>query len=177
MYPGQTFSPLKHYEDGRLLPHVKRTDGYYSTTAIAEHAIKVLRDHAANHAKTPFFHYVAFTVPHFPLQAPPEDIARYRDKYRGGWDEMRQARWRRQQELGLASGELPPIERDVGPPYKFPDAFKKLGPGEVDRPLPWNELTAEQRDFQATKISIHAAMVDRMDREIGRVLQQLRDMG
>ncbi len=75
------------------------------------------------------------------------------------------------------SGDLPPRERDVGPPYKFPEALKKLGPHEVDRPLPWSELTAEQQAFQATKMAIHAAMVDRMDREIGRLLDQLRDMG
>src|SRR4029453_5367574 len=79
--------------------------------------------------------------------------------------------------LGLAAGMLSVPERDVGPPYHFPDALKKLGPGEVNRPLPWRELTEEQRDFQATKMAIHAAMVDRMDREIGRVLDQVRAMG
>ncbi|HUP77447.1 MAG TPA: sulfatase-like hydrolase/transferase, partial [Pirellula sp.] len=55
--------------------------------------------------------------------------------------------------------------------------MEKLGPGEVNRPLPWSELTEEQRRFQATKMAIHAAMVDRMDQEIGRVLVQLRAMG
>jgi arylsulfatase len=69
------------------------------------------------------------------------------------------------------------MERDLGPPYRFPEAFEKLGPGEVDRPLPWDELTPEQRRFQATKMAIHAAMVDRMDREIGRLIAQLRSMG
>ena len=64
-----------------------------------------------------------------------------------------------------------------GRPIAFPDALKKLGPGEVNRPLPWSELTDEQRRFQATKMAIHAAMVDRMDREIGRVLAQLKAMG
>jgi arylsulfatase len=54
--------------------------------------------------------------------------------------------------------------------------MQKLGPGEVNRPLPWSELNDEQRAFQATKMAIHAAMVDRMDREIGRVLDQLRAM-
>ena len=58
-----------------------------------------------------------------------------------------------------------------------PDALEKLGPGEVNRPLPWSELTDEQRRFQATKMAIHAAMVDRMDREIGRVIAQLKAMG
>ncbi len=65
----------------------------------------------------------------------------------------------------------------MGPPYDFPKAMEQLGPGEVNRPLPWSELTDEQRRFQAAKMEIHAAMVDRMDREIGRVLDQLRAMG
>ena len=64
-----------------------------------------------------------------------------------------------------------------GPPYDNPDVLKLLGPGEVNRPLPWDSLTDEQRAFQAAKMAIHAAMVDRMDREIGRVLDQLRTMG
>jgi arylsulfatase len=69
------------------------------------------------------------------------------------------------------------LERDVGPPYHFPDDLEKLGPGEVNRPLPWNELTGQQREYQAAKMAVHAAMIDRMDREIGRVLEQLREMG
>jgi len=55
--------------------------------------------------------------------------------------------------------------------------MKKLGANELNRPLPWHELTAAQREFQAKKMAVHAAMVDRMDREIGRVLAQLRTMG
>jgi arylsulfatase A-like enzyme len=55
--------------------------------------------------------------------------------------------------------------------------LEKLGPGEINRPLPWEQLTSEQRRFQATKMAIHAAMIDRMDQEIGRILQQLKAMG
>jgi arylsulfatase len=72
---------------------------------------------------------------------------------------------------------LSAVERDVGPPYAFPEAIEKLGPNELNRPLPWKDLTAEQRAFQAEKMAVHAAMVDRMDREIGRVLAQLRASG
>jgi arylsulfatase len=150
--------------------------GYYVTKATADHAIDCLKDHAAHHAGQPFFQYIAFIAPHFPLHALPEDIAKYRDRYLAGWEAMRAARFRRQKEMGLTTTTLSAIEREVGPPYAFPDAFKKLGPGEVNRPLPWAELTVEQRRFQATKMAIHAAMVDRMDQEIGRVLKQLRDM-
>ena len=83
----------------------------------------------------------------------------------------------RQLRQRIVTGPLSPVERDVGPPYPFPDAIKKLGPNELNRPLPWKELTAEQRAFQADKMAVHAAMVDRMDREIGRVLKQIKDMG
>lgn len=89
---------------------------------------------------------------------------------------MRKERLKRQRELGIKVGDLSPLEPDVGPPYHFPEQLKILGPGEINRPLPWEELTEEQRRFQATKMAIHAAMIDRMDQEIGRVLDQLRDM-
>ena len=54
--------------------------------------------------------------------------------------------------------ELSAVERNVGPPYDFPDDIALLGPGEVNKPRPWNDLTPEQKDFQATKMAIHAAM-------------------
>ena len=151
--------------------------GYYATIATVDHAIACLRDHAANHADKPFFHYIPFIAPHFPLHALPEDIAKYRDKYLAGWEAMREARFARQQKMGLVNTTLSALEREVGPPYAFPEALEKLGPGEVNRPLPWSELTDEQRRFQATKMAIHAAMVDRMDQEIGRYLAQLRAVG
>lgn len=173
---GRFFSPQKHAEDDVLLPPVGRDEGYYATTAIADHAIRCLEEHASDYADQPFFHYVAFTSPHFPLHALPEDIDRYRDTYTIGWDEVRARRWQRIQELGLVDAELSDVERDVGPPYHFPEALEQLGPGEVNRPLPWDSLTDEQREFQATKMAIHAAMVDRMDQEVGRLLDQLRAM-
>lgn len=151
--------------------------GYYTTIAIADHAIDCLKDHAAHHAERPFFHYVAFTAPHFPLHAPPEDIAKYRDQYLGGWEAMRHARWTRLRKLGITNTELSKLEAEVGPPRDYPEALKTLGPGEVNRPRPWASLTGEQRRFQATKMAIHAAMVDRMDREIGRILAQVEAMG
>jgi arylsulfatase len=173
---GRYFSPKNHFEDGKKLPAAQRDSGYYTTIAIADHAVKCLQEHAAQHAEQPFFQYVCFTAPHFPLHALPEDIARYRDKYRVGWDAIRTARHERQKALGFAQQELPPLERNVGPPYAFPEAIKQLGPGEINRPLPWAELSPEQQAFQAEKMAIHAAMVDRMDREIGRIGKQLAAM-
>lgn len=151
--------------------------GYYATIATADHAIECLKDHAANHTNKPFFHYIPFIAPHFPLHALPEDIAKYRDKYLAGWDKMREARFARQKEMGITNTTLSTLEREVGPPYAFPEAMAALGSGEVNRPLPWAELTDEQRRFQATKMAIHAAMVDRMDQEIGRIIAQLKSMG
>ncbi len=171
------FSPQKLYGDDRPLPAVKRDTGYYATTAIADHAIECLKDHAAKHGDKPFFEYLAFTSPHFPIQALPEDIERYRTRYREGWDVMRNERWDRIQAMGVAKGTLPAVEPNVGPKSDRTQALAKLGPGEINRPRPWNELTAEQAEFQATKMAILAAMIDRMDREIGRVLQQVRTMG
>ncbi len=173
---GRFFNPRVHWEDDKKLPPVEPGTGYYGTIAIADHAVKCLKEHAEQHADKPFFHYLAFTAPHFPLHALPEDIARYRSRYRKGWEAVRAQRWKRLQSLGIVAGELSSVERNVGPPYHFPDALKTLGPGEVNRPLVWNELTGEQHEFQATKMAIHAAMIDRMDREIGRVLDQLRAM-
>ena len=170
------FAPKQHTEDDVALQPVAAGSGYYTSTAIADHAIKCLREHAEKFATQPFFEFLAFTAPHFPLQAPPEDIARYKEKYLRGWDAMRDERWQRMHAMGIGGGALSAIEREVGPPYAFSEAIKKLGPNEVNRPLPWEGLSATQREFQAEKMAIHAAMVDRMDREIGRVLAQIREM-
>lgn len=172
------FAPQKHTEDDKPLPAIDPAkDDYYSTTAIADHAIKWLKDHAEHRPDKPFFEFLAFTSPHFPLQAPPQDIAKYRKTYLAGWDAMRQQRWERLQALHIPGASLSAIERNVGPPFAYPQALKKLGPNEINRPLPWEELSDAQKDFQACKMAIHAAMVDRMDREIGRVLAQLNAMG
>jgi len=163
-------------DDIPIVPADDESD-YYATIAVADHAIDCLQEHAKQYADRPFFHYIPFISPHFPLQALPEDIARYRDRYLEGWDKLRDERFARQQKLGILNTTLSKLEPDVGPPYDFPKAFEILGPGEINRPFPWNDLTDEQRRFQATKMAIHAAMIDRMDREIGRVVEQLKTMG
>lgn len=170
------FYPRQHTLDDRPLPSVNKDEGYYSSTAIADHAIDFLKEHAAHFSGKPFFQYLAFTAPHFPVQAPPEEIARYRDTYQSGWDDMRDRRWKRMQALKIGGSSLAHIERDLGPPYDFPDAIRKLGPNELNRPVEWKSLNQQQKRFQASKMAVHAAMVTRMDREIGRVLDQLRAM-
>lgn len=173
---GRFFNPLVHYKDDRKLPAVPKGTPFYGTTAIADHAIECLQQHAQEFPDAPFFQYLAFTAPHFPLQALPEDIAKYRDRYRNGWDQTRAARFAKQQQLGMPPVALSDVEREVGPPYAFPNAMKILGDGEIDRPLAWDALTDVQREFQATKMAIHAAMIDRIDRELGRVVDQIRQM-
>jgi len=179
---GRFFNPTVHYEDDQKLPAIAPSPtngptGYYGTKAIADHAIKSLQDHEQNHSDSPFFHYLAFTAPHFPLHAPAEDIAQYADKYQNGWRAAREQRWQKIKSRGIVNDRLSPVERQVGPPYDHPKAIEQLGPGEVNRRLPWSELDEQQRTFQAAKMAIHAAMIDRMDREIGRVLDQIRKMG
>ena len=170
------FFPKQHLLDDKRLPAVTTEDRYYVTEAIADFAIAQLRQHAAEKSGQPFFSYVAFTAPHFPLKAPPEDIARYLGKYDRGWDQVRQERYDRQRSLGIVRTALATSEREVGPPYAFPADIEKLGPGEVNLTLPWTELSEEQRKFQATKMAIHAAMIERMDHEIGRIIEQIKRM-
>ena len=161
-------------EDGRQVPV---TDDFYATTAIGDHAVKCLADHAREHAGKPFFHYVPFTAPHFPLHAPPELVAKYRDRYRAGWNAVQEARAARLKKLGIVTNAPAAMERDQGPPYHNPDALTILGEGEVNRPLPWEELSSKQREFQIDKMAIHAAMIDSMDQQVGRILAQLEAMG
>lgn len=170
------FSPKRILIDDVPQPAVPRGTDYYATTAIADHVVQVLQEHEANHADQPFFHFVAFSAPHFPLHALPEDIDKYRDRYQQDWEKVRESRWAQIQSSGIVTGKLSEVERDQGAPYPRPDDIKAYGPGEVALPLPWESLTEEQKKFQATKMAIHAAMIDRMDQEIGRILDQLKAM-
>ena len=172
------FTPRNHTEDDKPLPPVDPSSGYYATKAIASHSIKCLKEHAAQFADKPFFQYLCFTSPHFPLQALPEDIAKYRDRYLAGWDALRAERYARHREMGLITCELAVRAEKTAPRWNPSEAElqQKIGLGEIGRAVAWGELTEAQKIFQAGKMAIHAAMVDRMDREIGRVLDQLRAM-
>ncbi|YCM44209.1 sulfatase-like hydrolase/transferase [Verrucomicrobiaceae bacterium 227] len=175
---GRFFNPTKHWKDDKHLPPVEKNSGFYATTALADHVIEVLSDHDANYNAAPFFHYLAFAAPHFPLHALPEDIEIYQNTYNDGWDSIREQRWKRMQEMGLLTHtSLSATERELGPPYPFPNALKTLGDHEVNKPRFWNSLTARQQKFQSTKMAIHAAMIHRMDLEIGRIFDQIKKMG
>jgi arylsulfatase len=150
------FSPRDHQLDDQPLPQPKLEDGYYSTVAIAQHAIDELAGHDAQHRGEPYFLYLAFTVPHFPVMAPAEDIVRYRGKFAAGWDALRERRLDRMRKLGIVSCALSP--RTPGVPA-------------------WDTLSPDDQEMWQRRMEVHSAMVDRMDREIGRVLEQVRKSG
>lgn len=172
------FSPRHHQLDDKPLAPPAAGEKYYTTTATANRAIEWLTEHSTDNKEQPFFLYLAFIAPHFPLHALPEDIARYRDRYKPGWDVIRAERWQRMRKLGLVAGDLSAPEPNIAPGWNLgeKDLQARIGPGESGHAVPWNELTPEQQEFQSHKMAVHAAMIDRMDQEIGRVLQKVREM-
>jgi arylsulfatase len=129
---------------------------FYATDAIVDYSTEFLDE--AIHRGKPFFHYIAFNAPHYPLQAPKEDILNYRGVYDAGWEQIREARFKKQQELGLF-GELQAL-----PPL----------PAHMSA---WDSLSAEQQEFESFRMSVYAAMVDRLDRNIGRLVSYLEEKG
>jgi arylsulfatase A-like enzyme len=125
---------------------------FYTTDAFADHTISTLRRFAKE--GKPFFVHLCFTAPHSPMHARPEDIERYKGKYGGGWAAVRQQRHQRQLEMKLI------------------DSKWEL-PGPDSRVYNWEE---SDRKWEDLRMAVYAAMVDRMDRNIGRVLQALKDL-
>lgn len=136
--------------------------GYYSTDAFTDHAIETIRNYHAG--DKPFFHYLCYTAPHFPLHAPKEVIARYRGKYSDGYFKMRESRYRRLVELGLVDSR-----------WKLSAVDSKTGDFRYDYEVaPWDELPDREREER--RMEVYAAMVDRMDQNIGRLLSALDEM-
>ncbi len=153
-------------------------NGYYSTTVITDYAIQFLKEHQSVHADLPFFLYTAYISPHFPLQAPGEIIDKYRDYYLTGWEHLKEQRYQRQKELGFELGENSPFEYMVTAPWSWPEKWLKDSiPGEIRLAKPWEQLTEKEKYLQATKMAIHAAMVDIIDQEVGRIIGQIKAMG
>jgi arylsulfatase len=165
----------KEYINEKPLVRSDNNKFTFSTTEITNQGLRQLKEHQANYAKQPFFLYLAYTVPHFPLQASPEDIEKYKKTYLGGWDMMREARLKRMKELGIYKGKLSEPEPRARWEYQD-DSFllSKYGDGEVFESGPWSALTKKQQEFQALKMAIHAAMVDKLDQEVGRVIAELK---
>ena len=128
--------------------------GFYATDAFTDHAIELVEESDELDDDQPFFLYLAYTSPHWPLHAWPEDVAKYRGRYMEGWEAVRRSRYARMQEIGLLAPEWELTEQDS---------------------LPWSALPATLKDEMDHRMAVYAAMIDRMDQNIGRLLQTLRD--
>jgi arylsulfatase A-like enzyme len=170
------FSAREHYLDDQPLPNLASDSGYYTTKEVANRAIDFLSAHPK---EDPYFLYLCFTAPHFPLHALPEDIAAQRGRYDEGWDVIRNRRYQRLRQQRIVNHSLPSLDPTYFPHWNLSEAdlLSKLGPGEVGRAVPWKSLNAAQRRFQARKMEIHAAMIARMDIELARVLAQAKQAG
>ena len=175
--PNHHFNPKVLSLDDHPLPPVPPDSGYYDTTAIADHMIDFLKEHQEKYPDQPFFGYVAYLSPHFPLMAPPQDIAKYKDRYLEGWDAVRVERLAREKQMGLVNCELSAREPQIRAADCPPGAEAKISPDEIAYALPWDSLSQDQKNFQAAKMAVHAAMVDRLDQETGRILDQVKAMG
>ncbi|MEM9346970.1 MAG: sulfatase-like hydrolase/transferase [Planctomycetota bacterium] len=168
--------PTEHFVDGRRLDAVERSDNYNSSRACTDYLIEFLKDHDKQHKDKPFFAYLSFTAPHYPLQADEDDIKEYVDDFGDGWDARRARIFVKQRQMGLINSDLSPLDPRTIAPSGTKQQRDVLGRGEVPYALRWFELNEQQQAFQAQKMRIYAAMVDRMDREIGRIIYQLRRM-
>jgi len=142
----------------------------YKTDFITDYAIDWLEDYSND--DKPFFLYLPYHAAHYPLQARPEDIARYRGKYKEGWDRLREKRFARAQSEGI----LPPNTKLSPPEGNFNQFRGPLLPAYTDY-YPWDSLSAAQQDSLDLEMAVYAAMIDRMDQNIGRVLDWLREKG
>jgi len=135
-------------------PYTPDAEDFYTTDYFTNYALDWL-DEYKNEEK-PFFLYLAYTAPHDPLMAWPEDIAKYEGKYNNGYESIQQARYKKQMEMGLI---------DEG--YSLSEPTYAA----------WNELPDSVREDEIRKMEVYAAMIDRMDQNIGRVLDKLEETG
>jgi arylsulfatase len=134
-------------------------DGFYSTAAFTDHALQFLEEAARQPQSKPFFLYLAFNASHWPLQAPEVEIEKYKGAYDRGWQAIREQRLARMKQLGIVphGQEMAPMDR-----------------GNVK---PWNQLTAEERAQWARRMEVYAAQTEHMDRDIGRLMDELKRLG
>jgi len=142
---------IAYTEDGAS---VRVTQPFYSSDAFTQKLIDFL---PAQSGGAPFFAYLALTAPHYPLHAPAEDIARYAGKYAAGWDVLRQERLARQEALGLLPSGVEPHAHS--------------------EPIAWDSLPPERRAIEERLMETYAAMVDRIDQNVGRLMATLEARG
>jgi len=140
------------YKEG----YVPEDKSFYTTDAFTDYAVARLEEYKDE--DKPFVMYVAYTAPHYPLHAWPEDIDKYRDTYRDGWDRLRETRYQRMQELGVI------------------DEYFKLSP-RIEGVPAWLSLSMKEQEEEAQKMAVYAAMIDRMDQGIGKVMSKLKAIG
>jgi len=178
------FTPKHHSLDGVDLPRPKEEDGYFMDRAIGDHMLDFLKAHQKEYPGKPFFAYMAFMGPHYPLKAPKEFVDKYQGRYDAGWDVIRKQRHAKMMKLGFPSNwQLSEPEPHVISPHSpaHDEARnvqdKKLGFEDVYQYTPWETLSDKQKKEQAAKMEIHAAMVDHLDTQVGRVLALLEKEG
>lgn len=154
----------------------REKEPFFKTDALTDNALKWMEKPVKN--KQPFFLFLGYGAAHYPLQARPEDIAKYRGTYMKGWDNIRAERLDRLKKIGLISENTA-----LSPPSSNVNKFRGHPEGDEERrakiPLyrPWNTLNEKEKDEMDLEMSVFAAMVDRMDQNIGRVLRYLDDNG
>jgi arylsulfatase len=152
--PAQKRPDRPFYNDRMLMQPYSPPSDYYSTDYFTNYALSWLEEYREE--KNPFFLYLAYTAPHDPLMAWPEDIAKYKGKYSEGYEVIRQRRFEKQKSLNL-------IDQDA----------ILTAPTNV----PWTSLSDSLKAVEAQKMEVYAAMIDRMDQKIGEVIQKLRVLG
>lgn len=133
-------------------------DDFYTTDANIAWAEKFLGESLNEDPDKPFFLYIAHNAPHYPLQAREADYRKYEHRYEAGWDTLRAARYQRQLDMGL-----------------IPTAWA-LSPRPAHVPA-WDELSAEERDWERRRMAVFAAMVDRVDQTTGQLVTFLKEKG
>jgi arylsulfatase len=165
-YNGGLVRPFSH--NGKTVAEFPAN--YYATDAFTDHAIETIERFAKEGKEDghPFFVNLNYTAPHFPLHALPEDIARYRGQYRDGYEPLRQKRYDRLVESGLIDPEVTRLST-VDP---------KTGDFRYDYEVtPWDSLPPETRAREEARMEVYAAMVDRLDQGVGRILDALDRSG
>jgi arylsulfatase len=138
-------------------PFTDFKEDFYSTDAKTNYAIRFVEQAHQQAPNKPFFLYLAYNAPHYPLQAWPQDIAKYRGKFLKGWDQLRQERYDRLVAMGLIKKQW------------------SLSPRPEYIPA-WESLNDQEREFEDKRMSAYAAMVDRMDQNIGRLMAKLKEL-
>ena len=167
------------YLNGRKLAHEEIEADIlpkYKTDFITDYAIRYLDTMVDR--EDPFFLLLPYHAAHYPLQARPEDIARYRGKYRAGWDEVRAERFARMKEMQILHPdvELSPAEGNTNRFRGHPGGWDEIR-DKFPLYYSWESMSEEEKDKKDLEMAVFAAMIDRMDQNIGRVIDRLEKAG